>query len=238
MRTSAALLGLIGAAALAPHGALASAPVQVELQGGRWSPGSRELVRVKADGLPVAAVLAAVQWATGVTIDSVPADVAAEPVTLDAGPLPLDRVVRQLVRPHGLAAIYNGAGRLARLVVLPTDTGRDATVNAAIGRARVDREPSTEARVDGAWWRLQDLGPEASPGGREAALLALGGALDDPAAVALLEAAADGRAGLPVDDPARRLARRILEVRPGSDEEDRAEPEEDRAEPPAGSGET
>ncbi len=221
MRASAAVLALIGAAALAPRGAAAAPAVHVELQGGRWSPGGRELVRVKAAGLPVAAVLAAVQRVTGVAIDAVPEDVAAEPVMLDAGPLPLDRIVRQLVRPNGLAAIYDAAGHLTRLVVLPTETGHGTTVNAAVGGAAgVDREPLADARVDGAWWRLQDVGPETPPEGREAALLALGGALDDPAAVALLEAAADGRTGLAADDPARRLARRILAVRPGGDDEE------------------
>ncbi|HEX7125148.1 MAG TPA: hypothetical protein VF406_05135 [Thermodesulfobacteriota bacterium] len=234
MTTRPVLLGLIGAVALAPCAAAAAAPIHVELQGGRWSPGGPELVRVRADGRPVAAVLAAVERATGVTIDALPPDVAAAPVTIDVGPLPLDRLVRQLVRPHGLAAIYDHGGRLARLVVVPTDVetpGEAWQVGArapaeASSREPSMREPSMQARVDGTWWRLEDIGPEAPPARREAALLALGGALDDPDAVALLEAAADGRAGLAEDDPARRLARRILAVRPGVGDEDEAEPSE------------
>ena len=227
MTTRPVLLGLIGAVALAPCAEAAVAPIYVELQGGRWSPGAPELVRVRAEGRPVAAVLQAVERATGVAIDAPPPDVAAAPVTIDAGPLPLDRLVRQLVRPHGLAAIYDRDGRLARLVVVPTGAERPGgawEVGARWPAEAGHGEPrSLEARAGGAWWRLEDIGPEAPPDRREAALLALGGALDDPDAVALLEAAADGRAGLAEDDPARRLARRILAVRPGVDDEEEAE---------------
>lgn len=51
-------------------------------------------------------------------------------------------------------------------------------------------------------------------------MLALGGARDEPAAVALLEAVVRGDAGLGPNDPARRLARRVLAVRAGSARED------------------
>ncbi len=219
----AAALVLTGVLALGAIPSSGNTPVHIELAGGRWSPGGPATVRVRAAGVPIGTVLSAVARATGVAIDALPADLLKARITLDAGPLPLERIVRQMVRPHGLAAVYARGGRLTRLVVVPTDAALAAGAAAEPSGPR--DEEGRQARVDGAWWRLEDVGPDASPQSREAALLALGGAFDDPAAVALLEAAADGRAGLAPDDPARRLARRILASRAGSDEEDAQDPQ-------------
>lgn len=214
-RCAAALLGAVLALSSGP--AAARTPVYVELSGGTWSPGGPPRVRVRAADRPVGEVLAAIARATGVAIDPPPAGLAATRVTLDAGPLPLERVVKGLVRPYSVAGIYGRDGRLTRVVVIPTEGEPRSAAPPATAR---EREAAAEPRVDGAWWRMEDVGPDVTPEAREAALMTLGGALDDPAAVAILEAAADGRAGLAPDDPARRLARRILAVRAGSDEED------------------
>lgn len=200
-----------GPASAVPAGAPASG-VWIERDGaGR--------VTVRAAGVPLAEVLARLGAATGVSIEPLAPAFGREPVIVEAGPAPVERLVRQLVRPHGLALVYAPRAPRVRMIVVPAGEGEGQAPPGSARPARADggAEP---ARVDGAWWRLEDLGPEAAPEAREAAVLTLGGALDDPAAVALLEAVARGDAGLGPDDPARRLARRVLAVRPGSTEED------------------
>lgn len=222
VRPLAVAVGLLIGLLPADRGA-AAAGVRVEQDAdGRW--------RVEATGVPLAELLARIGAATGVPITVLSPAVERAPVTVTAGPAPLDRLVRQLVRPNGLAVLYGPGGTPAspvRIVVVPAGGAAHPAVPVP---ARLD------VRVGGAWWRLEDVGPAAEPADRETAVLTLGEALDDPGAVALLEAVARGDAGLGADDPARRLARRILEALPGGAGEADQEGEADDRREGAGHG--
>ncbi len=172
--------------------------------------------RVETTGVSLAALLDRIAAATGVPITMLVPVPEEPPVAVAAGPAPLDRLVRQLVRPHGVAVVYaagrgprRAPARPVRIVVVPADRAAPS-----VAASRVAEVPAAGAR-----WRLEDLGPSAEPARREAAVLALGEALDDPEAVALLKAVAYDDTGLAADDPARRLARRLLAVIPGGADE-------------------
>jgi hypothetical protein len=150
-------------------------------------------VRLAAREAPLARVLDRLRAATGLATPRLPPAVAGSPVTLVTGPAPLEQVVRRLLRPHGVALVFGPAGagsRLLAVAVIPAG-GRPAAPAAA----------------------LAPLGEAASA--EEDEVIRLGDSLDDPAAVARLEAIAADAAS----EEVRALARRVLEVRPGGEDE-------------------
>jgi hypothetical protein len=209
MRTSRVAAAAALAAALAAAGVAEAAPARrpaAPTRGdARVEVDRAGRVHVVARQATLGRALKRLGAATGVAMPALPPHLARAPVTLDAGPAPLERVVRQLLRPHGVALVFGprqAGSRALGLVVIPA--------GAAVPRT----SPAASAPPPGAAGADEEAPPE------EAEVMALGRSLDDLQAVARLQVIADGRSGLGPEHPARLLARRLLETLPGGVDED------------------
>jgi hypothetical protein len=203
MRGSAVLAALLAASLLPAAPARAAGGASPHLVVAVDAAGH---VSIRATRVPLDRLLGAIGRAAGIRISAL-GPLHQAPVTLHAGPQPIERLVRWLVRPHGVAALYGraNASRVGRLIVVPATVGPSS----AAGRASAPAPDRDRVEQD-------QLASDAA----EAELHRLGASLDDPDAVARLEAIAEGGPGGSASDALRHLARQILSIRPGLDEAD------------------